>query len=199
MEYGLIRFGPGEDGLVEEVLTALSRFAPARSVKGYPVDVADSLRGGLSFIEGEASSGSPAGGSLLPLSRIYVSLEGEGGFLLVAADSMEERAGWISRHMASVPGKSFSGVIDKTYPGRDWTLVGITTPGWMVLFDEDLHLAAQDHFDDDVKVAYLPAEERALAFLTPDRSAAEALFFLTEYLLSCLPPRGEDEAEDFTG
>ncbi|MGI6784206.1 MAG: hypothetical protein ACOX5A_08260 [Aminivibrio sp.] len=194
VEYGLIRFGSGEDSLVEDVMTALSRFVPPRPARGYTVEVADSLKGGLSFIEDEKQAGGPSSGALLPLSRVYVSLDDDGGLLLVAADAMEERAGWISRHITSHPGKFFNGVIGASYPGREWTLVGITAPGWMILFDEDLPLAARDHFDDDVKVAYLPAEERAFDYLTPDRTTAEALSFLAEYLLSCLPLR---EGEDF--
>lgn len=198
MEYGLIRFGPGEDSLVEDVMTALSGFAPSRQVKGYSVDVADSLKGGLSYIGDESGGSVPVRGSLLPLSRVYVSLDGGGGLILVAADSMSERAAWISRRIGSFPGKSFSGAISTTYPGRDWTLVGITAPGWMILFDEGTPGAGQDDFDDEIRVAYLPAEEDALAFLSPDKSTAEALSFLAEYLLSCLPPR-EDEGEDFRG
>jgi hypothetical protein len=193
VEYGMIRFGSGEDYVVEDVLMCLARFSPPRPVKGYAVNVSDSLRGGLSFMEGVDGGNGFNGGSLLPLSRVYVSLEEEGGSLLIAADSMEERARWISGRLVSRSGRNFSGVIHHTYPGTDWTLVGVTTPGWMLLFDEDAPEAEQDILDSEVHVAYLPAEERLMTFLSPDRSTGEALSFLAEYLLSCLPFR-EGEA-----
>lgn len=56
MEYGMIRFTPEDSYVVEDILLLLSRFYPARPVKGYSVDVADSLRGGLSFIDGDDES-----------------------------------------------------------------------------------------------------------------------------------------------
>lgn len=193
MEYGIIRFGAGEDYVVEDVLTALAQFYPANPVKGYAVEVADHLRGGLSFIEGAAEGSGLAGKSVLPLSRIYVSFEGAGGFLLIAADSMEDRASWIGSRMIFRTGKNFSGVIQNTLPKKEWTLVGVTAPGWMILFDEDAPEAEQDVLDLELRVAYLPAEERLFHFLSPDKTSAEALSFLTEYLLSSLPQREEIE------
>jgi hypothetical protein len=192
VEYGLIRFDSGEDYVVEDILMVLARFVPPRPVKGYAVNVADSLRGGLSFMEGVDGGEGFNGGSLLPLSRVYVSLGDEGGSLLIAADSMEERARWISNMIVSRSGKNYSGVIHHTFPGKNWTLVGITTPGWMLLFDEDAPAAEQDILDSDVHVAYLPAEEKLLGFISPDKSTSETLSFLAEYLLSCLPFKEEE-------
>jgi len=188
----MIRFGPGEDYVVEDVLMCLARFSPPRPMKGYEVNVSDSLRGGLSFMEGADGESGLIGGILLPLSRVYVSLGEDGGSLLIAADTMEERARWISGRVVSRSGRNFNGVIHHTYPRTDWTLVGVTTPGWMLLFDEEAPGAEQDILDSEVHVAYLPAEERLLTFLSPDRSTGEALSFLAEYLLSCLPFREEE-------
>ena len=56
MEYGMIAFLADETDVVEDVLLILSGFFPERRIKGYPVDVADSLRRGLSFFE-EAEEG----------------------------------------------------------------------------------------------------------------------------------------------
>lgn len=199
MEYGVIRFGEGEDYVVEDVLTALARFYPAGPVKGYAVEVEDHLRGGLSFMEGTDEGSGMTGRSVLPVSRIYVSFESAGGFLLIAADSMEERARWISSRMIFRTGKNFSGVIQNVLPDKDWILVGVTAPGWMILFDEDAPEAEQDFLDLELKVAYLPAEERLFDFLSPDRTSAEALSFLAEYLLTLLPRREAEEEGPFTG
>ena len=73
--------GGCDDGLV--------RLRAVRQVKGYSVDVADSLKEGF-HISGTSGGSVPVRGSLLPLSRVYVSLDG-GGLILVAADSMSER------------------------------------------------------------------------------------------------------------
>lgn len=192
VEYGLIHFSSEENYVVEDVLMVLARYVPPRPVKGYSVDVADSLRGGLSFMEGDNALERFDGGSFLPLSRVYVSLNDEGGILLIAADAMKERAQWISSRWTPRLGKNFNGVIHHTYPGKEWNLVGITAPGWMLLFDDEVREAKQDVLDSEVHVAYLPAEERILGFLSPDRSTAETVSFLTEYLLSCLPFREEE-------
>ena len=102
MEYGMIRFTPEDSYVVEDILIVLSRFVPARPVKGYSVEVADSLRGGLSFIEGDGDTDSLGKGLLLSLARVYVSMDEEGGSVLIAADSMEERARWIKIGRAHV-------------------------------------------------------------------------------------------------
>ena len=70
----MIRFGSGEDYVVEDVLMCLAKFSPPRPMKGYAVNVSASLRGGLSFMEGVDGGSGFNGGILLPLSRIYVSL-----------------------------------------------------------------------------------------------------------------------------
>lgn len=191
MEYGMIRFTPEDSYVVEDILLMLSRFYPARPVKGYSVDVADSLRGGLSFIEGDDESEAYCKGLLLSLARVYVSMDDAGGAVLIAADSMEERARWISSQWKSRSGKTFNGVIHHTYPGNGWSLVGIAAPGWMVLFDDETEGAEQDWLEADLRVAYLPADDEVLAFLSPDRRSTDVLSLLAEYLLTCLPARND--------
>ena len=189
MEYGLIRFASEDSYVVEDILIVLSRFLPVRPMKGYAVEVADSLRGGLSFIDGDDGAAFSGEGPLFSLSRVYVNMDDAGGSVLIAAESMNERARWISSEWKPRSGKNFNGVILHAYPQGQWNLVGITAPGWMVLFDETAEEAEQDWLDMDVHVAYLPPEERVLDSLSPDRSSAEVISLLMEYLLSCLPMR----------
>ena len=191
MEYGMIRFTSEDSYVVEDILIVLSRFFPARPVKGYSVEVADSLRGGLSFIDGEDDADTLGKGLLLSLARVYVSMDETGGTVLIAADSMEERARWISTQWKSRSGKNYNGVIHHTYPGNDWSLVGIAAPGWMVLFDDETENAEQDWLEADLRVAYLPPDDEVLAFLTHEKSSADVLSLLAEYLLFCLPAREE--------
>jgi len=191
MEYGMIRFTPEDSYVVEDILIVLSRFFPARPVKGYSVEVADSLRGGLSFLEGDGDTDSLGKGLLLSLARVYVSMDEEGGSVLIAADSMEERARWISSQWKSRSGENFNGVIHHTYQGNGWSLVGIATPGWMVLFDDETENAEQDWLEADLRVAYLPPDDEVLEFLSPEKTSAEVLSLLAEYLLFCLPSREE--------
>ena len=193
MEYGMIPFPVDKTDMVENILLDLARFAPPPSHIGYPVNVSDSLRGGLSFMEGTGGVNGLFSGSLLPLTRVYVSMTNGEGNILVAADSMAERIRWISSRGGALAGGPFSGGVLKDLPGKDWSLVGITTPGWMLLFDEDALTAEQDALDSDIHVAYLPAGESVINFLSPDRSTAETLSLLTEYLLSCLPFREGEE------
>ncbi len=192
MEYGLIHFASEDAYVVEDILMVLSRFFPARPVKGYSVEVADSLRGGLSFIDGDDGVDYSHKNSLFSLSRVYVSMDETGGSVLIVADSMEERARWISTQWKSRSGKNFNGVIHHSYPEDAWSLVGLAAPGWMMLFDDETEGAEQDWLDADLHVAYLPVDERVLDFLSPDRSSAEVLSLLTEYLLSCLPARSDE-------
>ena len=191
MEYGMIRFTPDDSYVVEDILIVLSRFFPAHPVKGYSVEVADSLRGGLSFIEGDGDTDALGKGLLLSLTRVYVSMDEEGGSVLIAAESMEERARWISEQWKSRSGKNFNGVIHHTYPGNGWSLVGIAAPGWMVLFDDETENAEQDWLEADLHVAYLPPDDEVLEFLTPEKTSVEVLSLLAEYLLFCLPSREE--------
>ena len=192
MEYGMIRFTSEDSSVVEDILIVLSRFYPSRPVKGYSVDVEDSLRGGLSFIEGDGDTDSSLKGLLFSLSRVYVSMDDAGGSVLIAADSMEERARWISSQWKSRSGKSFNGIIHHTYPGNIWNLVGIAAPGWMVLFDDETEGAEQEWLDDDLRVAYLPPDDDVLESLSPDSSSTDVLSLLAEYLLTCLPSRNEE-------
>lgn len=187
MEYGMIAFLADETDVVEDVLLILSGFFPERRIKGYPVDVADSLRRGLSFFE-EAEEGKEGGKDIrLPLSRVYVSMEEEGGTVLIAADSMKERAEWISRKWKNPSGKNFNGSISGSCPKGEWSLVGLAAPGWMLLFDDGVSAAEQDYLNPEVRVAYLPADEKILQFLSPERSTGEVLSLILEYVLSSLP------------
>lgn len=191
MEYGMLRFAPEDSCIVEDLLIVLARFFPARPVKGYSVDVADSLRGGLSFIESDGDTASLGKGLLLSLARVYVSMDEDGGSVLIAADSMEERARWISAQWKSRSKKNFNGVISTSYQENGWHLVGIAAPGWVTLFDDEAENAEQDWLEPDLRVAYLPYDDEALKFLSPEKTSAEALSLLAEYLLFCLPQRGE--------
>jgi len=193
MEYGMIPFPADKTDIVEDILLELARFTPPPSSIGYPVDVSDSLRAGLSFMEDPDGVNGLLTGPLLPLTRVYVSMKDGEGNILVAADSMAERIRWISSRGGAIARRHFSGGVLKYCPVKDWSLVGITAPGWMLLFDEDSLTAEQDALDSDIHVAYLPAGESVIGFLSPDRSTAETLSLLTEYLLSCLPFREGDE------
>ena len=193
MEYGMIPFPADKTDIVEDILLELARFTPPPSSIGYPVDVSDSLRAGLSFMEDPDGVNGLLTGPLLPLTRVYVSMKDGEGNILVAADSMAERIRWISSRGGAIARKHFSGGVLKYCPVKDWSLVGITAPGWMLLFDEDSLTAEQDALDSDIHVAYLPAGESIINFLSPDRSTAETLSLLTEYLLSCLPFREGEE------
>lgn len=191
MQYGLILFETDEETIFENLLLTLSSYQPSvTKVPGYPVSVVDSLKGTLDYIGDEKSAVGLFTASLI--TRVYASYVYERPAVLIAADTMEGRARWITERWRSRSGRNYNGMILSSYPkGIDWDLIGIATPGWVLLFDENTDSAAKDIIDDSLHVAYLPGSQALAKRLQPDVSSPDALVMLLDVLLDSLPWKTE--------
>jgi hypothetical protein len=191
MQYGLILFETDEETIFENLLLTLSSYQPsATKIPGYTVSVADSLKGALDYIGDEKSAAGLFTASLI--TRVYASYVYERPAVLIAADTMEGRARWITERWRSKTGRNYNGMILSSYPkGIDWDLIGIATPGWVLLFDEEMDYAAKDIIDDSLRVAYLPGAQTLTERLQPDVPSPDALVMLLDVLLDSLPWKTE--------
>lgn len=78
---------------------------------------------------------------------------------------------------------------DKAYLEREWELIGLALPGWIILFSDDVKTACQDLVEEGIQAAFLPARDEWLNRVGPEIEDRELHPFLLKFLLDSLPER----------
>lgn len=77
-------------------------------------------------------------------------------------------------------------------PEMDWAVMGITFPGWLVIFDETAPHTSRDETGEDFEIVYVPEVEKykdLFEALTPEKNTEEAASLLLNMVFSSLPLR----------
>ncbi len=183
MEWKIFDIEGDEEGFFQWVLLTLAgAFEYKESpCPGYTRTVREDLLPSLRFLKAPTDR-RPLWGPL----RLYASLGRSRSLALLCGEALEGPVDFLRKQQES----SFTLRDARAEPAEsNWGLIGVTFPGWVILFSEDVEEACRDRFNDGFSVAYLPAGSVSLSLLDPELPAEEALQLLFVMLLQSLPLR----------
>lgn len=193
MDYRILRLEPDAEAHLQRLLIAMTLFlsslSKSRGEVGYGFDVEDqSLRSMLSYLDWKPNRGSD---SVVPsLLRLYASFEEEAATALIVGDDLSRFDLWAHQKLSPSDrlegGKSVDGIVEK-----QWGLIGMSLPGWMVLFDDGILFPTQDKMGKDFRALYLPLETEDLEVFGPQATSLEIALFLVDFLAQSLPSRSQ--------
>ncbi|HPI97123.1 MAG TPA: hypothetical protein PLV56_00150 [Synergistales bacterium] len=191
MEYALIHFSGEKEILLEELLLSLARHESSSPASGYSFSVEGYLKETLSYFELQGQELDTPGA--FPIFRVYSEVREEPEKALVAGDSLRNWGDHILRNQPLRGLISYIYISSSFPPDVDWGLIGIATPGWVLLFDEDSEYVNRAAISDDVKVIYCPSDENFLDRFSPDVETLPSLEMTLKMILENVPPRSEKE------
>lgn len=188
MEFAVIRLSGNRESVIEEILFSLAAYTPGENVFcGYQCEVKGSLKDLLCFLsEEEDEISSPSDRQIF---RVYAGAEEYNNEVLIVSSSLR---GWgkVFFREKSTENSILSMHISATFPeNTEWGLIGIAAPSWVLLFEENTDNPVKDILNDDLKVAYLPADEIFLDLVHPSISTEEFYLILFKLILENLPLR----------
>lgn len=189
MEYALIHFSGEKEILLEELLLSLARHESSSPASGYSFTVEGYLKETLSYFELQGAEFEEKKG--FPIFRVYSEVREQPEQALVAGDSLRSWGDHILRNQP-LRGLISYIYISSSFPTEvEWGLVGIATPGWVLLFDEDSEYVNRAAISEDVKVIYCPSDEVFLDRFSPDVETLPSLEITLKMILENVPPRSE--------
>lgn len=192
MEWKIFNVAGEEEAFFQEVLLSLAAASASkeRSCAGYAREVRPDLVPSLRFLKAPTEN-RPAWGVL----RLYASLGDTPSLALLCGESLQEPLAYLRSQGRGRLLREAS----VSQEERSWGLIGLSLPGWVILFSEEVDEACRDGLDEGFSVAYLPAKGVSLSLLDPTLPAEEALQLLFFMTLQALPERGEPEGPGTTG
>ena len=191
MEYGLIDFSGTRETILEEILLSLARYEATCPASGYSFTVEGYLKETLSYLDIHETDTDEKG--KCPLYRVYTEVVDAPGQVLVVGDSLRD---WGNKAVISPPLKdliTYIYISSKFSKDLEWGLIGIATPGWVLLFDEDSVYLNRSEISRNVKVVYCPSDELFLDRLSPEVDTHISLEMIMRMLLENVPPRQDRE------
>lgn len=77
----------------------------------------------------------------------------------------------------------------KAYLQRDWELIGLALPGWVILFSDDVETACQDIVEGEIRAAFLPAKNEWLNRVNPEVEDKTLYPLILNFFLDALPEK----------
>lgn len=188
MEFAVIRLSGNRESVIEDILFSLAAYTPGENaVYGYQCEVKGPLKDLLCFLsEEENEIGSS---SERQIFRIYAGAEEYNNEVLIVGSSLR---GWgkVFFRKRTPENSILSMHISSTFPeNTEWGLVGIAAPSWVLLFEENTDNPVKDILNEDLRIAYLPADEIFLDLVHPSISTEEFYLMLFLLMLENLPLR----------
>lgn len=193
MDYRILCLEPDAEAHLQRLLIAMTLFLslplkPQGEV-GYGFDVEDqSLRSMLSYLDWKPNRRfDSVGPSLL---RLYASFEEETATALIVGDDLSLFDLWADKKFPHSDRLEGGSLVDGI-PEKQWGLIGMSLPGWMVLFDNETFFPTQDKMGRDFRALYLPLETEDLEVFEPQATSLEVALFLVDFLAQSLPLRSQ--------
>lgn len=126
----------------------------------------------------------------LPLFRLYAFISDDETLALLHGENATEMAQKVQVAFPRSIHSAERALTDgKAYLERDWGLIGLALPGWVILFSDDVKTTCQDAVEGDTRAAFLPAIEEWLNRIGPEIEDEELLSLLLGFFLNSLPER----------
>lgn len=152
---------------------------------GYPRDLTGDLSRFVPFLPPLVEPGCE---KPLHLLRLYAFITDETSLALIAGDRAEELSAELRKSFPETvrsAERTLSG--NGIYLERDWGLIGMALPGWIVLFSDDADLACRMSLEGGIRAAFLPAREEWLNRVGPEVTEEETLKRLLTFFFESLP------------
>lgn len=170
------------------LLEAARKFGTSDSLPvGYQKTLTEDLSRFIPFLPGV---GNGANIQPFPLFRLYAFISEEETLALIRgedAGKIAERSQTTFPH--SVRSAERALLDGKAYLERDWGLIGLALPGWVILFSEDVKTTCQDLVEGETRAAFIPAVDEWINQITPEVENGELLSLLLGFFLHSLPNR----------
>lgn len=185
--YWLLKTYSGDENFFEHILLRSPRFYFQESLypQSYGVRVSENLQGALSYMAREEAT------LFFPLHtmvRIYAAGQNNETFVMFVGQEVDKLGVWLEKEK-KVQDSAMSLGISSDIPDMEWTILGITFPRWIVLFDEGVAMACRDELDDNIGAIYVPVPEDLLDEIKPEKGTEEVASFLMNAVFSSLPFR----------
>lgn len=179
-----LREGRVEEDLHDLLLRVAEEGKGEAPLVGYSTEVAPSLRDTLAFLEED-----PWGDrGLVPCwVRLYAAFSDEGDQALLVGEGLRRRS-------SDLPTGSWGRETPASRGKAPWGLIGMASPGWVLLFDETLEYPVQEPLNERVRTAFLPLDAQDGGLLGPSQDTRIVQGALIRALLESLPDR-EDETD----
>ncbi len=192
MEYALISFSGSRELFLRNIIISLAQFRlKDDSASGYPVNVGEGLKETLVYIPSDQDH--PGKCSGISLLRIYAPLIGDRNSIFIAGEKLQQWVKMFAFSDAIDSSLTFIHISSECPSDRDWGLVSIILPGWVLLFDEDIDHIYRDSLDQNTRVAYCPADEEDLETISPDLQVKDVVNMVIPMILKYLPWRSQED------
>ena len=188
--YWLLKFSNANEDLFQHLLFEIPRFyaEKTRPPKGYKLEVEKDLRNYLDYVSEVSSSYVYCIKNML---RVYAADDQSGLLVLLVGNEAEKLGVWLENDELVHKSSTVLGPLTEV-PEMDWAVMGITFPGWLVIFDETAPHTSRDETGEDFEIVYVPEVEKykdLFEALTPEKNTEEAASLLLNMVFSSLPLR----------